>query len=90
MYSNIKADKILEDAQKIIKIEDRINLYSKFIEEFNKNLPAFLIYSPQYLYVTSKDLNNVDIKTLTNPSDRFASVYLWYANKDHVWKIFTR
>ena len=90
MYSNPKVDKILEEAQKTVSAETRIAKYKNFVEEFNKDLPALLIYSPKYLYTTSDQLNNININTLINPSDRFASVYTWYANKDHVWKIFTK
>ena len=90
MYNNAKVDKILEDAQKTMSKEDRMVKYKTLIDEFNKDLPALLIYSPKYLYVTSKELNNLNLNTLINPADRFASVYLWYANKDHVWKIFTK
>jgi peptide/nickel transport system substrate-binding protein len=90
MYSNSKVDKILEDAQKIISAEERASKYKIFAEEFNKDIPALLIYSPKYIYATTNELNNINIKTLLNPSDRFASIYTWYANKDHVWKIFTK
>ncbi len=90
MYSNVKVDKILEDAQKIVDSEERNIKYKSFAEEFNKDLPALLIYSPKYLYATSLELNNINLNTLINPSDRFSSVYTWYANKDHVWKIFTK
>ncbi|MFA6354876.1 MAG: ABC transporter substrate-binding protein [Candidatus Paceibacterota bacterium] len=90
MYNNVKVDKILEDAQKNISIEGRLTKYKSFIEEFNKDIPALLIYSPKYLYATSSNLNNINLNSLINPSDRFASIYTWYANKDHVWKIFTK
>jgi len=90
MYNSAKVDKILEDAQKTINTEDRVNKYKTLEENFNKDLPALLIYSPKYLYATSANLNNIELDTLINPSDRFASVYNWYANKDHVWKIFTK
>jgi len=90
MYNNAKVDKILEEAQKTMDKETRINTYKILIEEFNKDLPAILIYSPKYLYITSSKLNNIKYNNLINPSDRFASVYEWYANKDHVWKIFTK
>ncbi len=90
MYSNPKIDKILEEAQKTIKVENRNDKYKDFVLEFNKDLPALLIYSPKYLYVTSKELNNINLDTLINPSDRFGSIYTWYINKDHVWKIFTK
>lgn len=90
MYNNPKVDKILEDAQKTIDEEARNNKYKSFVEEFNKDLPALLIYSPKYLYATSNELNNINLDTLINPADRFTSIYTWYANKDHVWKIFTK
>ncbi len=89
MYNNPKVDKVLDDAQKTINVEDRISKYKDFVGEFNKDLPSLLIYSPKYLYVTSNELNNINLNTLINPSDRFASIYTWYANKDHVWKIFS-
>lgn len=86
----MKIDKILEDAQKNNSIDERISKYKNFIEEFNKSIPALLIYSPTYLYTTSNNLNNINLNSLINPADRFASVYTWYANEDHVWKIFTK
>lgn len=90
MYSNPKADKILEEIQKQININQRIDEYKKFTEEFNKDIPALLIYSPKYLYVTKSGLNNINLNTLINPSDRFNSIYDWYAKEDRVWKIFTK
>jgi peptide/nickel transport system substrate-binding protein len=90
LYGNKNADLILENAQKSLDSATRINRYKDFIAEFNKNVPALLIYSPKYLYATSKDLNNVSLDTLTIPSDRFVSIHTWYARVDHVWKFFTK
>ena len=90
MYSNAAVDKILEDAQKNMDKDKRSTKYKLLIDEFNKDIPALLIYSPKYIYITSNKLNNFNINTLTNPSDRFAPIYLWYASKDRVWKIFTK
>ncbi|MES2930662.1 MAG: peptide ABC transporter substrate-binding protein [Patescibacteria group bacterium] len=90
LYSDPKIDAILENAQKTMDPEKRILAYKDFITEFNKNSPALFIYSPTYLYATSKNLNNVYLDALTIPSDRFASIHTWYREKDHVWKIFTK
>lgn len=90
MYNNAKVDKLLEEVQKNISIEDRIGKYKIIINEFNKDIPALLIYSPKYIYVTNNQLNNININTLISPSDRFLSIYNWYANTDRVWKIFTK
>lgn len=90
MYGNAKVDKILEEAQKTLNIDSRNKKYLEFIDIFHKDLPALLIYSPKYLYITTNNLNNITIDTLINPSDRFASIYTWYANTEHVWKFFTK
>jgi len=89
MYNDKKADTILESIQKTLNIEDRINKYEDLAKEFTINIPAILIYSPEYLYVTSPNLNNFSIENITIPSDRFSSIYTWSANTDKVWKIFT-
>jgi len=89
LYSNAKVDSILEATQKMSSYEDRAVKYEEFINEFNNDIPAILIYSPKYLYATSSELNHISLNTLTIPSDRFVPIYKWYANIDHVWKIFT-
>jgi peptide/nickel transport system substrate-binding protein len=90
MYSNKNVDDLLESAQKTLNTDTRLNKYQDFIKEFNADTPALLIYSPKYLYATSLKLNNINLGTLTNPSDRFLSIYKWYADTDHVWKIFAK
>lgn len=90
MYNNKKVDTILENIQKTLSYDTRLNLYKNLSDEFNNSIPALLIYSPKYIYATSSKLNNVQLNTITVPSDRFALVYTWYANEDHVWKIFTK
>lgn len=89
MYNNKKVDLILESIQKIISKEERLSKYEDLEEEFDKNLPAILIYSPKYLYATSKNLN-IPYLNITVPSDRFSSVYLWSTDTDKVWKIFNK
>ncbi len=90
MYNNKKVDNLLELIQKTQKIEDRQEKYKDLWSEFNVNIPAVLIYSPKYLYLTNHNLNNIKIENITTPSDRFSSVYTWAADTDKVWKIFTK
>ncbi|MFA6251045.1 MAG: peptide ABC transporter substrate-binding protein [Candidatus Paceibacterota bacterium] len=90
MYSNKKVDALLESIQKTLNPEDRMGKYQNLATEFDTNIPAFLIYSPSYIYITSNDLNNMSLNTITIPSDRFNSVYTWSASIDRVWKIFTK
>jgi len=89
MYNNSKVDLILESIQKTFNIEERMKKYKDLVKEFEKNIPAFLIYSPKYLYVTSPKLNNIYLPNMTLPADRFISVYKWSVDKEKVWKIFS-
>jgi len=90
MYNNSKVDNTLGIIQKTLKAEDRTKKYEDLAEEFDADIPALLIYSPEYLYITSPNLNNFSIENITIPSDRFATVYTWSADTDKVWKIFTK
>jgi peptide/nickel transport system substrate-binding protein len=90
LYSNKTADDILTSIQKTLVYANRVSKYQDFIAEFNKDMPAILIYSPQYLYATSNNLDHITISAMSNPADRFLSIHNWYASKDRVWKIFAK
>ena len=90
MYSDSKADTILESIQKTLDVNVRTQKYEDLAKEFDTNIPAIMIYSPEYLYVTSSHLNNISLSNITLPSDRFSSIYQWSVDTDKVWKIFTK
>lgn len=90
MYNNKKVDILLDSIQKTLDPNNRTNKYQDLMEEFNKDIPALLIYSPKFLYATSPRLKHIEINTISNQSDRFSSIYNWYANTNNVWKIFTK
>ena len=90
MYNNKKVDTILESIQKTLDSSDRATKYESLMNEFENNIPAILIYSPEYVYITSPNLNNLSLDYMTAPSDRFSLVYTWSVDTDKVWKIFTK
>lgn len=90
LYNNKNIDNLLEQALGTLDARARTAKYASMAREFDNDIPALLIYSPTYLYATSKNLKNINLDTLTVPSDRFVSIHTWYANVDHVWKIFTK
>ena len=90
MYDNKKVDSLLENAQKTFDDKARNNIYKSLESEFKKDVPAILIYSPKFIYVTSSNIRNIPFDNITIPSDRFMSIHTWYANMDKVWKIFTK
>ncbi len=90
MYTNAKVDKILEDALVTLNESNRVKKYAQFENEIKKDSPAVFIYSPDFIYAVSKNLDGLAIDHLISPSDRFSNAYSWYAQKDNVWKIFSK
>ena len=90
MYTNSKVDKILEDAFTTTDENQRIQKYAQCEAEIKKDMPAVFLYSPDFIYVVSKDLKGLSLNRITSPADRFLNSYLWYTNTDNVWKIFSK
>ena len=53
-------------------------------------MPAVFLYSPNFIYVVSKNIEGLNIDHIASPQDRFGNVYEWYAETDNVWKIFAK
>ena len=89
MYTNAKVDKILEDAFITIDEKSRIKKYAQFEDEIKKDMPAVFLYSPNFIYIVSKNIQRFSIDHIIRPRDRFLNSYLWYIKTDNVWKIFS-
>lgn len=89
MYTNAKVDKILEDAFVTTDESVRIKKYAQFENEIEKDMPAVFLYSPDFIYVVSKNLKGFSLNHISNSSDRFSDSYKWYTETDNVWKIFS-
>jgi peptide/nickel transport system substrate-binding protein len=90
MYTNAKVDKILEDAFTLTDEISRIKKYAQFEDEIRKDTPAVFLYSPNFIYVTSKNLKGISIDHIIAPADRFLNIYSWYLKTDNVWRIFSK
>jgi peptide/nickel transport system substrate-binding protein len=90
MYTNAKTDKMLELARTLETDSDRIAQYQAFAIELTKETPAIFLYSPQFIYLLPNTINDVTLKNITIPSERFANVYEWYIDTERVWKVFAK
>ena len=90
MYTNVKVDKTLEDAFVTIDEQQRIKKYLQFEDEIRKDMPAVFLYSPNFIYVVSKNLKNFRMNNIISPSDRYLNAYSWYTQTENIWKIFAR
>src|SRR5437868_7136525 len=75
LYKNPVVDKALEMIRLETKPEARQVLYSKIETELQKDIPAVFIYSPHFIYVVPKNLQNVNIEKISTPSERFTTAY---------------
>jgi len=87
-YTNITVDKIVEDVRVTFDSAERLNLFSQFIEETEKDIPAVFIYSPYFTYILPGKLEHVTVGNIVLPSDRFNDINEWYIETEKVWKIF--
>lgn len=88
MYTNSRADKLLEEARVAINRDVREEKYSKFEEEIKKDIPAVFIYSPDFLYILPDKIQGFTAFNVNTPSERFQNIAKWYIETEKVWKIF--
>lgn len=90
LYTNITADKLLEEARVAKSREERYLKYLEFEKEIKNDLPAAFLYAPDYLYVHSDKLKNVIPYTIVAGSDRFTDIYNWNIKTDKVWEFLIK
>jgi peptide/nickel transport system substrate-binding protein len=90
MYVNSKVDKILEDVRSTSDQKQRDSMRESFKKILKDEVPAVFLYSPEYIYVMSKEIDGYNLKSITNHSDRFYGIEKWFINTDNIWKIFVK
>lgn len=88
MYTNSKADKLLEEARRISDTNERNKKYQDFYNEVKTDIPAIFLYSPQFIYVVPQKVKGITINTTTIPAERFLEIHKWYIETNNLWKIF--
>jgi len=90
MYTNSKADKLLEDARQITSKEERLEKYALFEKEIINDIPAIFIYSPEFIYVLPLKILGFESGLINNRSERFEEINNWYIETDNIWKFLTK
>jgi len=84
-YDNKNADNMLEDARQTLDQEQRKESLEKFQDLFLEDLPALLLYGPDYLYLVSKEIKGIETQTIIDPSKRLSNITDWYIKTKRVW-----
>jgi peptide/nickel transport system substrate-binding protein len=90
MYTNAKADKLLESMRQTADTAELSAQYKKFADEIATDSPAVFLWSPNFIYAIPNKVQGVKLRQITNPSDRFLDIETWYVDTDRIWEIFNR
>jgi len=90
MYTNSKADKLLENIRKTSDTDEQKSLLDSFDKEIKNDVPTVFTYSPYFIYIVPDKIKNINLGLLTTPGERFVDVSSWYIETNNVWEIFKR
>lgn len=90
MYTNSKADKLLEDARQISDKAERLKKYALFETEIKNDIPAIFIYSPEFIYILPPKIQGFQSGLINNRSERFEGIYQWYIETDRIWNFLIK
>ncbi len=88
LYTNSKADKLLEDIRSTNDAATRANSYTQFDQLIRADIPAIFLYMPDFIYAIPKKLRGLTFASLSMPADRWSGVSSWYEETESVWRIF--
>lgn len=86
IYDNKKVDGLLESIRRTMDASVRAPLITKLQEIIHDDAPAIFLFSPQYRYVITPELQGLKTENLTTSSDRFRGVNEWYLTTKRVLK----
>lgn len=77
-WVNDKASMLLEEARAVTDRGRRNDFYFEFQRIFAEEVPSIILFYPVYTYGVSRDIYDVQLAPMTNPSDRFRTLPNWY------------
>lgn len=86
IYENKECDKLLEEIRQNLNEEERKTALEKLQNILISSAPAVFLYTPNYLYLVSKEIKGINAKIIADPSQRFAEIENWYIKTKRVWK----
>ncbi|MBE7554149.1 MAG: peptide ABC transporter substrate-binding protein [Anaerolineales bacterium] len=77
-WSNDAASMLLEQARTVTDKGRRNDFYFEFQRIFAEELPSLILFHPVYTYGVSREVHEVQLAPMVNPSDRFRTIANWY------------
>ena len=85
VYANTKVDKALDTMRGSAKEEELAESTKILTSEIAKDNPALFIYTPEFIYISSKKISGINLSGIISPEDRFNNVSEWYINTENIW-----
>lgn len=86
LYENSEADKLLEENRKVSDSEIRAEKLALFQDILIENAPVVFLYTPDYIYLVSKEIKGIAVEKIVDPSKRFSGIEKWYIKTKRIWK----
>jgi len=86
IYQNSKVDSLIQSARTNLDDASRAQQFANAQADIMADYPAVFLYSPDYVYVTDKNVRGITPDFLTDTSDRFREIPQWYLNTARVLK----
>jgi len=85
-YENKDVDTLLEEARRSLSEAERKEKLERFQNLLIDDAPAVFLYTQNYLYLISKEINGFDVKRISDLSQRFSEIEEWYIKTKRVWQ----
>ncbi len=86
LYSNKKADQLIEKIRKSLSLSDLTETFNQLQEMIAADYPAIFLYSPDYTYIANKNLKGIETKLIAEPADHLKEVAKWHLKTARVLK----
>ena len=86
IYQDKQVDTLIAAARRNLDGISRAKQFADAQNAIAAAYPAIFLYSPNYLYVTRKNVQGIQTSFLPSPSDRFRTVETWYLNTARILK----
>jgi len=86
LFGDATTDKLIEEGRAEFEPEKRGGIYKDFQKKLLEEIPAFFLYSPDYIYPVNKKVQGIAVENLVAPAKRFSDINHWYINTKRIWK----
>lgn len=81
-YVNKRVDTILESIKNGVATSADVEAV---LTQIKSDIPAIFLFSPDFVYITEKNIYGIDIQEVQDAEDRFRTVHTWYKDTERVW-----